>query len=160
MVTPSVDASTSPILSNTASRSPATVNPVLADAEAAGVIEERLTDCVASAGSFIAPDVSGRFRSGGTSSGRFSGLCAYRSLPLRNQLQPEAPRTATASAAAARKRIGWTEGRIWISCGSGRECIAAGVAVDVNGLRPTAAPVGQLASPPLANPPSIRATSS
>src|SRR3546814_15775357 len=93
--------------SNTASRSPATVKPVLSGADVADApTEERLTDCVVSPpGSFIAPEVSGRFRYGGTSSGRFSGLCAYSSSPLRNQLQPEAPRTATARAAAARKRI-------------------------------------------------------
>src|SRR5690606_3130685 len=36
------------------------------------------------------------------------------------------PSTATASAATARKRIGGTERRIWISCRSGGECIAAG----------------------------------
>src|SRR3546814_12287879 len=72
MVTPSVAASTSPIRSNTASRSPATVKPVLSGADVADApTEERLTDCVASPpGSFIAPEVSGRFRSGGTSSGQ------------------------------------------------------------------------------------------
>src|SRR3546814_9199639 len=61
MVTPSVAASTSPIRSNTASRSPATVKPVLSGADVADApTEERLTDCVVSPpGSFIAPEVSG-----------------------------------------------------------------------------------------------------
>src|SRR5690606_6867337 len=126
MVTPSVAASTSPIRLKTASRSPCTLKPVLLSwAAGRGAVAERVTDRGASAGSAIAPEVSGRSRSGGTSSGRFSGLCAYRSLPLRNQLQPAVPSTATASAAATRKRNGGAERCIWISCGSGGECIAA-----------------------------------
>jgi hypothetical protein len=77
-VRPLVAASASPTLAKIASRSPGTVKPValLVDGAGAG-IEERVTDCVPSAGGiFIAPSVLGMSRSGGTSSGRLSGLCA------------------------------------------------------------------------------------
>src|SRR5690606_39498961 len=100
-VRPSVAASASPTRAYTWSSSPATAKP-LGCGLAALATAERVTDPVS--GSAIAAEVSGRSRSGGTSRGRLSGLAEYRSLPLRNHLQPLVPTTATATRPTASRR--------------------------------------------------------
>src|SRR5688572_23701232 len=100
MVRPSTVASASPTLANTSSREPATVKPSVG--AAGGVEPEAVTGAP---GTFTAASVRGRSRSGGTSSGRVSSLCAYSLLGLRNQLQPEvAPMAATTRTATAVRR--------------------------------------------------------
>lgn len=74
MVRPGMSASAAPTLANTSSRSPGVVKPLLALAD--GGAEVFCCALDASVGTFIAPEVSGRFRSGGTSSGRASGASA------------------------------------------------------------------------------------
>ena len=84
------------------------VKPLADAAVEDGDIVERITEPVWPAGNFNSPSVLGRSRSGGTSSGRVSGLWLKTSSPLRNQLQPEAPIAATATAATTIGRMcGW-----------------------------------------------------
>src|SRR5690606_26240108 len=130
MVRPSVAASTSPTRANSSSRSPGTTKLVLLAAAAAGApvpASERVTD--PAGGNAIAPSALGRSRSGGTSSGRDSGLCAYRSLVLLNHLQPVVPRTAKATTAMATVRMRSRELRIGVApdVWSGRDGVAAGL---------------------------------
>ncbi len=78
MVTPAMPPSASPTWPNTWSRAPGTTKPLF---DAAGAWPGALLApgrCVAdaSAGTFIAAEVSGAVRSGGTSSGRISGASA------------------------------------------------------------------------------------
>ena len=72
MSRPSRPSSTAPTWPNTCSRVPATVKAVDEAAGAAAAARVAL----AVGGKAIAPEVSGRFRSGGTSSGRASALSA------------------------------------------------------------------------------------
>src|SRR5690606_10070927 len=127
---PSVAASRASIRSNTWSRSVATVKPFPAVCDAAGAaMLERVTLVVPDCGTAMAELVSGRSRSGGTSSGRSCGACAYSALSLRNQLQPAVATRAAVMATAMAGRSMEREGCIAVSWenGSGRERIATGL---------------------------------
>src|SRR5690606_11917567 len=90
---------------------------------------ERVTLVVPAAGTAMAELVSGRSRSGGTSSGRSCGAGAYSALSLRNQLQPAVATSAVTMATAMAGRSMEREGCMDVSWenGSGRERVATGL---------------------------------
>ncbi|KAG1530216.1 hypothetical protein G6F50_017468 [Rhizopus delemar] len=75
MVTPSTPSSAVPTLANASSLPPAMVKPVFAAAGAAATGAAGLV-AAASVGPLLSEVALGRFRSGGTSSGRISGARA------------------------------------------------------------------------------------
>src|SRR5690554_3220378 len=88
---------------------------------------ERVTLVVPASGTAMAELVSGRSRSGGTSSGRSCGAGTYSALSLRNQLQPAVATRVVAMATAMAGRNRERESCMDVSWenGSGRTRVAA-----------------------------------